>query len=433
MAIIFTSPKFESITSKWPFTRQNREYCLIHGNSFQIVNRNFQTIDGISSLPGRKGTRNFIVLLGSPYINTYVHETIPLSKRDLPAVDQQILPFSRSLPECIRIDSIAINQHKAITIHSHVTDRGIRFLDQFKKIGGWQPAIAYFIKKLIAEAAQIPTIAKTHVIIFENEVLRISRTENNLQISHFSLWPDHLPQHRAGIVKALVEADQKHTPFSYLNVANIGTETNISEDSTMQELLAATSFQKVKSISCVRQKNRLRYFRKKLRYFQRISLQYVLVSTLVCTIGFAVISYNRLSRLKNRQHSLSSLMETLASNTAQIEPIIRKEREYYRLSSLMEAITQSRFNPSQILVRISSVLPKTTWINSVFINDREITIDLFDTEAVDISQLLERFSAHLGRPNLVLNEDVVIEDRKVKHYKFTLSEWADGSIGKSAE
>ena len=415
MAILPTFPRFASIALLPPFAKKKREHFLIHGNSVQNINRNFEKIDGIASLQHSKRGNSSTILLASPYVNAYVHETIRLSKKDLPAVDRQTLPFSRSLPEHIRIDSVAIDQNRAVTVHSHLTDRGVELLGRSKKKLRWQPAIAFFVKKLAAAEAKIPISAQSHILIFENEVLQIEKRSEDLRFSHFSLWPQHLPTHRIGIVKALVEADRESTSFFYVSIADIGTKADIAESSAIHELLSAPETHKVKSVSYIRKK-------RKWTSLRSVPLQYVLPFTLLCTVLFAVASQSRLTRLKIQRHSLSNSIETLKAGRSLIEPIIQGKREYDRLSSLMEAISQSRLDPPQLLARIHSILPKTTWINGIFVDDGRIALDLFDTGQVDVALLLEQLSMFLGKPNLELNEDVVLQNRKVKRYKLILNE-----------
>ena len=353
--------------------------------------------------------------MGSPYIDTYVHETIPLAKKDLPAVDRHTLPFSRNSPERVRVDSILIDRSKAITTHSHLTERGVELLHRFKRMPRWQPAIGYCAGRLVANAEKIPIAAETYVLLFENEVLCLEKNAGKFRIFHFSLWQRQFPDRRIEAVKALLEGSREKARYTYVDIAGRETGKCVPQHFSIQKLLAAPGLRKVESVSFVYKKN-------KLRFLKRLSPRYVLAFTLVCSIVCAAAFGMRLSQLKSRRYALSKSIEALAAETVQIEPVIRGEREYYRLSSMMEAISQFRFDPSKFLERMDSILPKTVWIHSVSIDDRKITLNLLDRGPSDMALLMERLSMHLGRPSLESNEEAMLQGRKVKRYQFTLDE-----------
>ena len=309
------------------------------------------------------------------------------------------------------IDSFPINQSKAITIHSHLTDFGLNFLCQFKKRPRWLPAMSYIMKQLMTNGERLPINHKKQVLIFENEVLQVSRNIDGLQFNHFSLWKHYENKnHQLKAIKTLLESNDDKSVFDYVIVR----DQTPAGPSDILNHIATTFPQKIKTVS-------YRYHKSKLAFIRKVSVNYLLVATLLCLSGFAFFCGMQLSTLRERQSFLSRSIQETQTKTDKIESMARIEREYYRISSLIEAANESGINPMVFFEKLNSILPESVWVSALEITEQHITIDLFDVQKTDLVPLIEKLSSHFGKTNLELNEESTLQNQKIRRYRFSIN------------
>ena len=139
--------------------RGNRTRLLLHGELIHCFNdQQFVvelTQEAIQKTVG--GTSRSIVFLASPFIHTFIHETIHLSKNEMEKADQQLLGFKNPAANYINITSLKLNEKKSITIHSHLTQKGAELLKtlQHEKIRfTWHPAILSLVTNLFQDGIE---------------------------------------------------------------------------------------------------------------------------------------------------------------------------------------------------------------------------------------------------------------------------------------
>lgn len=73
------------------------------------------------------------ILLSTPYLNSYVHNSIKLKKKELKGINQYLLPFDSLVNSSKIVHSFQVSENQHITIHSHITKSGKQLLEKEKK------------------------------------------------------------------------------------------------------------------------------------------------------------------------------------------------------------------------------------------------------------------------------------------------------------
>jgi len=406
----------KSLLSLSQILGKQRKLLLIHGAVIHRLSLN-QDLEEIikEDLYAEMSTKpKPILLLAAPFLNSFVHETIPLSAKELENADARILPFSISDREHRLVTSIKLNDKKAVTIHAHLSLKGKLLLDEFKKQKinvSWQPAVTLAIKNLLARSK---TLANQYSILrcyFHDEMLQIQWQNNFIKFSHVPYWDQHssFDNKRQLVDQLLQETSDTHK----MSTIDLDCQTSQNKKNSLIKPRQLFYSEGRKP----RVKSNQRSFRKDpINPFKYITRNRILAVILTCSVIWAGVWYFQLTSLQQYHQQLKAEVKVLEQNTEKLTEIAKIERKYFKIASLLDAVEMARFLPNNLFDIIETTLPASTWIYKINATPQIVHIELLDQKSTELSKLIEGFNQRLGKTNLEVNEKIELHKKPLNKY-----------------
>ena len=362
------------------------------------------------------------LLLAAPFLNTFVHETIPLSNRELEKADTRILPFSISDREHRVVTSLKLNDKKAVTIHAHLSLQGKLLLDEFKKQKvnvSWEPAVTVTIKNLLATYKAQTNPFSILRCYFHGEMLQIEWQGKILKFSHIPYWQQQASFHGK---KQLVHQMLQETIHSQkVSTINLDCQSPISEKTNFISPGQLFTLESYKS----RVKSNQRSFRKDpINPLRHLTRNRVLAAILAISIIWTGLLYFQISKRKISHQQLKTEVRLLEHNTEKLSEIAKVERKYFKFASLLDAIEITRFLPNDLFKVIESTLPSSTWIFKINATPQIIYLELLDQKSIELSKLIEGFNQSLGKTSLEVNEKIELQKKPLNKYTIKIQQYS---------
>ena len=355
-----------------------------------------------------------LILLAAPFLNSFVHETIPLAANELDQVDSRILPFSQTTRENRQITSINISNKRALTIHSHLSKEGIDFLNSLRKNRisvSWKPAIAFIVRNLMM-VSRIDSHRDSFSRIFlNNEMLQMRWQGNLTKFQHITYW------HRSmGWKKNKLYVDQLlHDSLGSEMVTAISLSCQQQDTSDQTRLTIKQLFFPTGNTAKVKSTQR-KYRKEPLNLIKHLSVNRVfIVVSGICLVWTGLMEF-QIGRMKKKHLLLSKEIKELELSTDKLAEIAIVEREFLKLQSLLDAVDQTKFLPNKLFELIEASLPPTTWIFQIHAAPQEITIDLLDEKNIELSQLIDTFNRRIGKTSVEMSEKTEIDSISLNRY-----------------
>ena len=393
-----------------------RKLLLLHGTVIHRFSPN-QEIEEITreELYAEVSTKpKPVLLLAAPYLNSFVHETIPLSAKELENVDARILPFSISDQEQRQVTSISLNDKKAVTIHAHLSLRGKSLLNEFKnqKINvSWQPAVTLAIKNLLSKSKTLANQFSILRCYFHDEMLQIHWQNRHIQFSHIPYWDRHSSfENKRQLVDQLLQETIDTQKMSTIDLDCQSSQNRKNAIIKPGEIFFSEGRGR-------RLKSNQRNFRKDpinpLNYLTRNRILAIILAG--CTI-WAGVWYIQLTTLQQYYQQLKAEVQLLEQNTEKLTEIAKVERKYFGIVSLIDAVEIARFLPNNLFNIIETTLPTSAWIYKIKATSQIVRIELLDQKNTELSKLIEGFNQRLGKTNLEVNEKIELQKKPLNKY-----------------
>lgn len=374
----------------------------------------------LENLANEISTRsNPLLLLASPFIYTFVHETIHLSSSELEQADLQKLSVSKAKKENRFITSIHVSDKKAITIHSHLTTKGLELLVSFKdskKRIPWRPAIENIIINLLNHPpeTEIQQGGDRFRMLLDYEYLQADWSLTFPIIQHFNCWNPSLSYN-----SKIKHLNQITTNPTNNRTSKIWTIADYQNDDKLQIIMRNLLFPK-------RKKQKYKIIFRKPRKNRQLNLKFitlnrVLVTSTIILFLWAVFSNLVLTGLKADRLSLQQSINALQAESKKLSKIAQTERLYFKANSMLEAAGSLRINPHSFLNKLDRILPGSVWIKNLSISHQKIDLELLDHEETELTSLMSTLGEQNYHINLNKNETIQINGRSLKHYQLVIT------------
>ncbi len=414
----FTSIREIFSIPKLPFTKrsQSRIFFIKPDKSILVSTKGDLVEEGnMDTVVNKiKDTHNPLLLLSAPHLFSYVHKTIPLTKKDLLRADEQVFQPSRFPTENRIVESFDLGTEKAITIHSHLSDAGMKLIDKLKRAKlnfAWEPAIPFLLRNLFNHHEALFSKCSSVTVLLFQEILNIEfPSTDKPEIRHFfSIWPD-LPQ------KDQIEKMKSALKTSDIKEPNLLIDLN-SPNNQPDDIGSLFSAARLKNgIKHLKRKSGKR--RKSLKaLFSPITIL-ALISLIVVTLS--VTSQYRLMQLKQQRQDLIIEVAQLKQISGELQSLAENERSLAKAVAMKEAFDTYQINPAQIVNSIIKTLPETTWIKLLNIAHDEISLELYDTKGRNYSTILNRLSKEIGPAQLAGNSKEELGETTAFYYKIRI-------------
>jgi len=403
-------------------TAGNRQRILLHGDLAHIYKDGWSVETRQDKTPKPlfiQGARP-IIFLAAPFVHTFVHDTIQLSKKELETADRQLLGFSDSEPAWVNITSLGLTDKKTLTIHSHLTHKGsdlLRSLRQLKTGFSWHPAILSFIVHIHQNPDLFVGTSETVRVFLADEVLQVDKQVEQLRFQHLNFLNNHGSHHsRKSTAVQLIErggAKQETANLSF--DSNTPIKSTISPI-TVSGLLTPPHRRRDTKSSTIKQNKR------------RISVQSILTRnhflglTLFFVAIWAVFVQFRVSEVNRQRQIRRDTITILEKKSIRLGQVAEIERKHARYSAIKQTANRLRIQPSFHLTKLAGILPKGLWIQAISIQHDQIIMDLLDSGKTELNDLMELIGNVYGTTSLKSNEEITIDKIPVRRYKIAISQ-----------
>lgn len=397
--------------------RSLKKILLLHGNSVSLFEGYSHSVlsnknDLVQTL---KDHDKSILLLAAPYAFAHVQETVHLKQNELLRADRQILEFSRFPTQSRIIESTAINNETAITALTHLSENAVELLQQIKRDKlkiSWKPAVSHLIQQYIKQSTE--SSQENMELIMNQEMLYLGWKESKICCRHLYFWTQAgSHEDKASLAKNLLHSDysaSKPISIDLHKDDDKAADCNFLCDRLLFPQQKPKQVKSVKKI--VKSRNRIKL---KKGYFKFAAV------AITCLLVFWSIGLNvQLQELKAERNRLSKTVRVLKHSTAKLEQMAAKERSLVKAESLVATLKENSIDPTGWIEQLEHLLPKTSWIRSIKVEQKTIHIQILDTKNSNISKQLTNLSDTFGSIELVNNSNLIIDDISLRTRTFTI-------------
>lgn len=397
---------------------QFSELVVASGSSFFLFSRDLsrEVLDeaGLMSKMHRKPS--IPVLLSAPFVYSFFHETIPLKKPDLKKADTYKLGFSRFGEENREVFSIIIDENKAYTIHSHMSDAGIALLQSFrdrKTRLRWKPFLPFVCETILSHPSPENT-KKLHLHLM-HETLSINRTYRPPKFHHFYHWNLHSEYHeRVRQLQQLFKMEARHDDFESVFLDEESTPDSFQGRTLNGLLFPEGETMRFRSIK--KNYTNSRYSRVK----KGIGYGIVAVSTLMICL-WTLHTHFQLSGLKKHRFELTESVKHDRQKALAFKEIAEKERRLIKTKTAFETAQLFKTDIAALLKRIEGSLPETSWIKEIALDGDTITLILLDEKSDGLSDLMKSLSESFEDIRLEEKSAVSLEEFSLTEYRLSIA------------
>lgn len=381
------------------------KYILFHGEQIHLLTKDnndvvLKEIQPESAHHLKKSASLF--LLGHPYVKSFVHETIHLKKKELSSADRYVLSFS-PVPKNLRsVRSFQINSNKSITIHSHLSQKGLKLISKYKIKKNWQPLICDLVFQIYKyHKNQIANGVSKLNLVLNSEMLS-ANFQPGFSISYFAAFKSPETDLKSKIYffdhfLSDPKVTTSITDFTQTKTLNLFQDEHCDHQILYHILSMRKKLQRIISVH-------LPFNVSGFSLKKFVNLRIALAMCLVLLSLWSFQEYRVLDQLKAEKTELETKMEALNQYLNHLARFSKHERQYFKLLALNKAIKQVSLKPEVVLSKLDQILPKTVWLIHYSISAEKIKLVLLDREKTEVTSLLDLFDANIGQSSLVSNE-----------------------------
>ena len=400
------------------FRKCEQKILLFHGKSILQIEHGQDPINYTINQSDAylKVNQDVLCLLATPLLVSYVHETIHLKKNELLGADKQFLSFSHIPYEKRTVESIRISEKKAVTIHSHLTQKGDEIITRLKKLKKglrWQGAISYLVQNLLNYPQS--KISAKHALgcFLEEDILKATWLST---IPHIQLIQNWLPLAKV----------QERLPYfrNILKLMPVQDESYVELDFNKQKFEKADLTLLTSLLFPTENKRKLRTFKKlssKNGALQHVfQIKYLIIFIYGVIAIWLLVTEIEYQTLIERKGVL--LQETGFQRSAmhKQKELVSFEKKYFQNDVLSELIRKTRFSLPERLQILENYLNKSSfWISACESDTHVTTLTLVTTSTErkkEIKELLNKIE-NLGKASLVTDGIITEKGVQLQEYK----------------
>lgn len=400
----------------------NRTRVLLHGELIHCFTDKQTAIDLTREAIHKTLSGNLsrpVVFLASPFIHTFIHETIHLSKNEMEKADQQLLGFKVPAASFINITSLKLNEKKSLTVHSHLTHEGAELLKDLRhqKIRFvWYPAILSIVTKFYHDGITQLTITEKLRIYLANEFLQTQRRGGILRFDHLNYLHDHYEfEDNRRTIEGILDKDGSQQDFTELVYA----QNNLSESTNINKLAdhIIITPRKGRHIKSVTRSTKNRPFA--FQYLLRRNSLLGIATTIILVWAFLI--HTQIKSVNQKQLGLKRAISILQQQSNRLNQIAEIEREHFRYTALTQAAQSLKIQPALFLDKLDRILPDSVWLSHIAIQNNLIGIELLDRSETELSAFMDRLGKQCGETNLKNNETITLNKTPLRKYTIEIS------------
>lgn len=390
--------------------KQEETLFLFHGEVVQRVDA-----DGSCSMVEQeqvpalmKKSGKYRILLASPFVNAYLHETIRLRPGELKEFDRNLLPFSRASSKYRRLLAWQISDRKQILLHLHLTPQGgllLSFLRKGRLKIAWDSIIAELIESQLSLFQQIPEKFHSRQYYLEQELIAWDAGVNAPRFFYRPFWlPEESFAENQRCMKNLLEEEtDRKNQYEWIRLSTLDRTSLFCRKE--ERLSKRTTFTGLKT-------------ERFGKFLHPLSISTVLLCFVMIYAGS---QYYQKLIWEKRELALLEEVAAVKKKVRSLDFIVEDERQYYKLEALQQVAEQLKMTPQHFLNRVGSLLASGTgWLTGVHVMEKQVDMDLILRNEDEWQQLLEQFRVTFGNTTLLNREEVEIGKEKFKKYRITI-------------
>lgn len=395
--------------------KKDTQYVIFHGKTLQLIFpegvKFISSIDQISTQ-----SRKTIFLLGSPFVNTFTHETTPLTQRELLPADNLILPFSMSGAEERAVSSIQINYKKSLTIHSHVTQKGkqlIQKLTKQQRFPTWLPLIEFIIERYTQNHRKCPNTN----LLFSREILSLQYQNRTFSIQHLPYWK-HIDSPNAfqkKIKSHFNNTNQASSPIQWVDFQS--PSITDSPDFPFKNLFYTSIKKGDKSVKI--QKRKIQHFTRMRKIFSPIHI--LMASFLFLSCWYAHL-YFSISYEKDKKHHLTLQKKQMIKTSKSYQNQFKLEGKMLEIQAYHDSVQKLNLQPLRTLSKIIQLIPSKSWISQFQADPTSIQIRMVSLPQQNIEQTLTQLKGLFKDIKLVSSQSDQVHQKPVIQYSIQMVE-----------
>jgi len=406
-----TIPYLQSVFS-WT---SRPEIALLHGNTVELLTRG-STIRSLSLDEFRQHRHaRCLLLLAAPFVRSFVHETIPLTTKELDRVDQQLLGAQRVSERFRTVVCCRLDADKALTSHCHLTDQGSELLCQLHRVKSrttWKPAIPELVVKLLDLAEQTLQPDETVRLYLSHEIIQVRKKSRLGAIQHLHYLLPHLSlTENMEVVDRILDDREDLKAYQRYSFQTDTRKTAQPAGPFLTRLLALKARRRPQKRFTQRQS---RTWHRLRRFADRNILMAGCLFTIL--VWAAMIHYQERAARQERE-SWQTAVQKLEYASDHLQRIALQQQPLFRLQALLNAIEPLKMHPEYFFAALEPLLPNSIWIGQVALSRQLIRLHLLDSSETELTTLIEAFGQHLGKTSLEESETIQLGDRPLKRYR----------------
>jgi len=364
--------------------RAKRTRIFLHGNLMHRISSDQQVTEFSKGelQSALDGSHKPVFFLASPYVHTFVHETIHLSKNEMEKADQQLLGFRTPPSTHINITSLKLNDKQAITIHSHLTREGTELLKTVRKEKiriSWQPAILNFIRSIHQDGTGWLPGVDTFRIYLEEEMIEIQRQGDLFRFQHLNyLHNQSSLDERKQTIERIIEKSLGKQDFSVLKFtlrAPLAPE--------FRKYLADHRFTIPQKGRSVRSVTRTRH-KTPVVIHHFLKRNTLLGLTTAIVIIWAILLQLHVEKVNRKRLALRQSISILRQHSDRLNQIAGIERDYARFIAIKQTTQSLKIQPSLFLEGLDRILTRDLWVRNIAFEGQHIGMELLDSGKTEL-------------------------------------------------
>ena len=332
--------------------------------------------------------------IGQPFVNTYLHETIPLLPKELAELDKRVLKCSASAPQDRKVISFPLHTNMSVTLHTHLTKEGLDLCAHLKKqkiAFSWESIIGLGIQYFQQKPTDTITPNLPARLFKGDEVLQTNPGADKnrfIYLPFLNTLQKIDPEQRGEAIDSLIGKDQ-HSG----SIADIHLEDLLGDRKRLLPLVSKNFFRnKLSRLMNTKKNPGTKWDGRK----ERRKITFRPKPVLIAAVSFLILllwSINlQFQIIRNREERDTAIvkLQRLSEQTRILDQLKATEKQYYHWMALRETLRELSISPSTILEKIDIVLTNQMWLEEIQFNKRGIQVHVLASKNIEIADFMEK-------------------------------------------
>lgn len=364
------------------------------------------------------------LLLGKPFVLTFMHETTILSARELKELDSRYFNNRNNETQNRKVVSFRLSGTKFLTIHTHLTQKGVALLEHFRGHHmrcSWESAIAAMIGTLNFHINENDCRNTVRRIFLEGELLQILPQVDYNRYNYVPFWDEkkNSEQSEVRLANALLGSTVNGRVPENIFLRSVEPNFVVAAESVFSDL------KQRKNASTISWKGRPPMPKIKFKLDPLRVVVFCFVLIFIWSVGLQLM----VTQKKEERDRLRASLKKLDEKTHLLDQLKETEQKYYQWTTLRETLEETRLHPVAIMKNIEITVPLEMWLSEINLNKQAMSLELFATDNVEISPFMHELKKNGDWNAIELEENVFFQlnEHQVRKY---LLRTEGGHLGK---